>query len=174
MLTSTSGFFVGIVQSIIFSAFTSMHEFFGRFLVLFKNFTSSIILLCYSTVLLLLLLLLLYMLGQPKLPAKAPTGQQTFSILSVKNVKLGEEVNVSMAISQGILDASMQRYRNNITGEVLSLDQAVKKSMFILYFTRPACMCTYVCIFTYDLHVCVRVCAYLHMTYMYVYVCIYI
>lgn len=60
------------------------------------------------------------------------TPGQTFTILSVKNVKSGEDVAVSMAIAEGILDSSKQKYRNNVNGEIMSLDQAVKRSKSVV------------------------------------------
>ncbi|XP_067936299.1 uncharacterized protein [Watersipora subatra] len=65
-------------------------------------------------------------------PPSSSYAQQTFTILSVRNVKLGEEVSVATAISQGLLDSSKQRYRNNMSGEVLSLDQAIKQNLITL------------------------------------------
>lgn len=50
----------------------------------------------------------------------------------MKDVRQGQELSVSLAIAQGILDSSKQKYRNNATGEVMSLDQAVKRSKYIM------------------------------------------
>ena len=48
----------------------------------------------------------------------------------MKDVRRAEDISVAEAIARGVLDKSKQRYRNTVTGEVISLDQAVRRSEY--------------------------------------------
>lgn len=56
------------------------------------------------------------------------SGLKSFTIQSVKDVRRAEDVSVAEAIARGILDKRKQHYRNTVTGEMISLDQAVRRS----------------------------------------------
>lgn len=64
-----------------------------------------------------------------KLPANVgPSGFQSFTILSVLDAKTGEDLSVAEAVRRGILDHTKRNYRDNLTGEMMVLDTAVKRS----------------------------------------------
>lgn len=61
-----------------------------------------------------------------------PSGFQSFTILSVLDAKSGEDLTVAEAVRRGILDHSKRNYRDTLTGEVITLDSAVKRSKSLL------------------------------------------
>ena len=59
-----------------------------------------------------------------------PSGFQTFTILSVLDAKTGEDLSVVEAVRRGILDESKRNYKDTLTGEIMVLDTAVKRSKY--------------------------------------------
>ena len=65
----------------------------------------------------------------------------------MRDVVSGEELTTSMAVSRGILDSTKQKYLNSATGEVLSLDQAIKRSKFAMITECTWCHSSLVTLF---------------------------
>ena len=65
----------------------------------------------------------------------------------MRDVASGEELTTSMAVSRGILDSTKQKYLNSATGEVLSLDQAIKRSKYAMIIECTWCHTSLVTLF---------------------------
>lgn len=70
--------------------------------------------------------------GKPAPGTVGPSGFQTFTILSVLDAKTGEDLPVAEAVRRGILDEAKRNYRDTLTGEIMLLDTAVKRSEFAI------------------------------------------